>query len=264
MTQPIGNPNLDNASKARAVHGDRTALRIALRLWGIDERDAQAWLTGPRSKPMQLDWRIARDRAAAGADIVVHVVRPAARRSDGFCWNCIGANGALNRSLDHAHTEIALFAGDARELPGSARATGPSRARSTSRRRSTRSTVPACVRRASARRTNHGAAGFARADRYAARCDGCVSRRESIVGRRKPRPGLRRSASAKYGIRNITTGVTTNRQMASMVSRIRTPSVRIGIDNIRSPTTGHHACCHSTRIFAPLPARSATAEIKMT
>ncbi|WP_071335939.1 hypothetical protein [Burkholderia contaminans] len=117
MTQPIGNPNLDNASKARAVHSDRTALRIALRLWGVDERDAQAWLTGPRSKPMQLDWRIARDRAAAGADIVVHVVRPAARRSDGFCWNCIGANGALNRSLDHARTEIALFAGDARELP---------------------------------------------------------------------------------------------------------------------------------------------------
>ncbi|MBZ5788847.1 hypothetical protein K8353_01905 [Burkholderia contaminans] len=117
MTQPIGNPNLDNASNARAVHGGGTALRIALRLWGIDEHDAQAWLTGLRSRHMRLDWRIARDRDAAGADIVVHVVKPAARRSDGFCWNCIGANGALNRSLDHARTEIALFAGDERELP---------------------------------------------------------------------------------------------------------------------------------------------------
>ncbi|MBN3769687.1 hypothetical protein [Burkholderia sp. Se-20378] len=117
MTRPIGNPNLDNASNARAVHGDGAALRIALRLWGIDEHDAQAWLAGPRSRQIRLDWRIARDRAAAGADIVVHVVKPAARRPDGFCWNCIGANGALSRSLDHARTEIALFAGDESELP---------------------------------------------------------------------------------------------------------------------------------------------------
>lgn len=117
MTQPIGNPNLDNASIAWTVHGDGTALRVALRLWGIDEHDAQAWLPGLRSRHTRLDWRIARDRAAVGADIVVHVVKPAARGSDGFCWNCIGANGALNRSLDHARTEVALFAGDDRELP---------------------------------------------------------------------------------------------------------------------------------------------------
>ncbi|WP_124487320.1 MULTISPECIES: hypothetical protein [unclassified Burkholderia] len=117
MTQPIDHPNRDLASNARVPHGGRRALRIALRLWGIDERDAQAWLPGLRSQHPQLAWRIARDRAAAGADIVVHVVNPAARPSDGFCWNCIGANGALARPLDRARTEVALLAGDAHALP---------------------------------------------------------------------------------------------------------------------------------------------------
>jgi len=117
MTRPIDHPNLDPASNARAPHGRRPALRVALRLWGIDERDAQSRLGGLRARHPQLDWRIARDSAAAGADIVVHVVKPMARRSDGFCWNCIGANRALTRSLERARTEIALFAGDARELP---------------------------------------------------------------------------------------------------------------------------------------------------
>lgn len=117
MTQPIGNPNRDNSSKSHAAHGDVATLRVALRLWGIDERDAQTWLTGLRSRHTRLSWRIARDRAAAGADIVVHVVKPVTRRPDRFCWNCIGANGALKRSLEGARTEIALFAGDTRQLP---------------------------------------------------------------------------------------------------------------------------------------------------
>ncbi|WP_124663335.1 hypothetical protein [Burkholderia sp. Bp8998] len=117
MTRPIDHPNLDPASKAHALPGRRRALRVALRLWGIDERDAQTWLAGLRSRHPQLAWKIARDRAAAGADIVVHVVKPATRQSDGFCWNCTGANGALTRPLDRTRTEIALFAGDARALP---------------------------------------------------------------------------------------------------------------------------------------------------
>ncbi|WP_059510650.1 hypothetical protein [Burkholderia diffusa] len=117
MTQPIDNPNRNHASNARVLPDSRRALRVALRLWGIDERDAQTWLPGLRSRHPQLHWRIARDRAAAGADIVVHVVKPALRGSDGFCWNCTGANAALSRPLDRTRVEMALFAGNAEQLP---------------------------------------------------------------------------------------------------------------------------------------------------
>ncbi|MBN3786456.1 hypothetical protein [Burkholderia sp. Ac-20353] len=117
MTRPTGKPNISDALNARAPHSRGPVLRVALSLWGIDERDAQTWLAGLRSLHPRLDWWIARDRAAAGYDIVVHVVKPTAHRPGGFCWNCIGANGALNRSLAGTRTEIALFAGDASQLP---------------------------------------------------------------------------------------------------------------------------------------------------
>ncbi|WP_321808815.1 hypothetical protein [Burkholderia sp. BCC1993] len=117
MTRPTGSPDINNALNARAPQSRGPALRVALRLWGVDERDGQAWLVGLRPRHARLDWWIARDRAAAGADIVVHVVKPTAHRPDGFCWNCIGASGALNRSLEGERTEIALFTGDASQMP---------------------------------------------------------------------------------------------------------------------------------------------------
>ncbi|CAM2171795.1 conserved hypothetical protein [Burkholderia latens] len=117
MTRPIDHLNASGASNAHAPDGLRRVLRVALRLWGVDERTAQGWLPWLQSQHPRLAWQIARDRAAVGADVVVHVVKPSARRSDGFCWNSIGANGAMVRSRDGARSEVALLAGHTRQLP---------------------------------------------------------------------------------------------------------------------------------------------------
>ncbi len=93
----------------------RTPLRIALRLWGIDEAAAQFWLDDLPTLNGLVSWDIAFDRRAKGADVVVHLVKPTANSE--FCWNCVGANAALKRPASAYGMELALFAGDASAMP---------------------------------------------------------------------------------------------------------------------------------------------------
>jgi hypothetical protein len=93
----------------------RAPLRIALRLWGIDEATAQFWLDDLPTLGGLVSWEIAVDRRATGADVVVHLVKPAANSE--FCWNCVGANAALKRPASTYGMELALFAGDTIAMP---------------------------------------------------------------------------------------------------------------------------------------------------
>ncbi|MFC4702180.1 hypothetical protein [Paraburkholderia caffeinitolerans] len=92
-------------------------LQVALRLWGFDEREVRSWIDDLPSLDGTLNWSIARERAADGAAVVVHVVKPSPRAQDAFCWNCVGANRAMVCALEGTRPEIVLFAGDAAQLP---------------------------------------------------------------------------------------------------------------------------------------------------
>lgn len=92
-------------------------LRVALRLWGFDEREVHSWLDDLPTLDGMLNWTIARERAAEWAALVVHVVKPSPRAQDAFCWNCVGANRAMVCALEGTRPEIVLFAGDATQLP---------------------------------------------------------------------------------------------------------------------------------------------------
>jgi hypothetical protein len=45
------------------------------------------------------------------------MVRPSRLTGDGFCWNCVGANRAVFRSMAECGTEMILFEGKAEHLP---------------------------------------------------------------------------------------------------------------------------------------------------
>jgi hypothetical protein len=95
----------------------RAPLRIALRLWGIDEATAQFWLDDLPTLNGLVSWEIAVDRRAKGADVIVHLVKPSQTADNAFCWNCVGANAALKRPSSAYGMELALFAGDAGAMP---------------------------------------------------------------------------------------------------------------------------------------------------
>lgn len=97
--------------------GNRHTLRIALRLWGLDEPVVKSWVSELPALNGLLSWEITNSRIADGADIVVHMVKPSRPAPGAFCWNCVGANRAMARSLHMSHAEMVLFVGAADELP---------------------------------------------------------------------------------------------------------------------------------------------------
>ncbi|WP_144157893.1 hypothetical protein [Paraburkholderia sp. BCC1885] len=92
-------------------------LRIALRLWGLNEPTVKSWINELPTLNGLLSWEVAHSRIVDDADIVVHMVKPSRKGPEAFCWNCVGANRAMVRSLDVSHTEMVLFAGGADQLP---------------------------------------------------------------------------------------------------------------------------------------------------
>jgi hypothetical protein len=61
-------------------------------------------------------WKISRVRRETDADIVVHLVKPARRADDAFCWHSIQANRAVLASYAAGRNEMVLFAGSTDEL----------------------------------------------------------------------------------------------------------------------------------------------------
>ena len=117
MTKP------NNAIHARTPQIDRDArnglrpLCIALRLWGYEESEVQSWMSELPGLNGAITWTISRDRLARGADVVVHMVRPSRLAGNAFCWNSVGANRAVDRSVAECGTEMILFEGKAEHLP---------------------------------------------------------------------------------------------------------------------------------------------------
>ena len=100
-------------------HGLPLALTVAVRPWGFSNAELSSWLPDLSSLNGLLRWTVAHDRAAAGADVVVHFVRPSTHDRNALCWNCVGANRAMITALEKQRLELVLFAGDANELPQS-------------------------------------------------------------------------------------------------------------------------------------------------
>ncbi|MDN7856307.1 hypothetical protein [Burkholderia cepacia] len=117
MTKPASGERADLARLTRCHRNYSTALRIALRPWGFDACVVQSWINALPTLDRAIAWEIATDRRAPGADIVVHVVRPAPAARGQFCWNGIGANYALRQSLAACGTELALLIGDSNQMP---------------------------------------------------------------------------------------------------------------------------------------------------
>jgi hypothetical protein len=117
MTKPTDSLPREHATDPNTDHTTPQPLHIALRPWGFDEHEVQAWLDSLPSLNNMLNWTLARDRAAESAALVVHVVKPSPRAQDTFCWNCVGANRAMVCALEGTRPEIVLFAGNATQLP---------------------------------------------------------------------------------------------------------------------------------------------------
>jgi len=92
-------------------------MRVCLRLWGIDERAAAAWLADLPTLGGRISWEIARKPEAGPADLMIHLVKPSRPVSGAFCWNCVGANEAIRRGNASGTPQIALFSGKASRLP---------------------------------------------------------------------------------------------------------------------------------------------------
>ncbi|WP_346778654.1 hypothetical protein [Burkholderia sp. Ac-20353] len=117
MTKPASVERADMARLARCHRNERAPLRIALRPWGFDARTVESWIHALPTLDRTIEWGIAADRRAPGADIVVHIVKPAPGARGQFCWNSVGANYALRQSLAACGTELALLIGDADQMP---------------------------------------------------------------------------------------------------------------------------------------------------
>jgi hypothetical protein len=86
-------------------------------MWGFDEYEVKSRMSELPALNGLLSWEIAHSRYAEGADMVLHLVNPSRPAPGGFCWNCLGANRAMVRSLETSRTEMVLFAGAAGQLP---------------------------------------------------------------------------------------------------------------------------------------------------
>ncbi|EIM99269.1 hypothetical protein WQE_19974 [Paraburkholderia hospita] len=113
MTKPT-NPIRTNISHTPRNNG-RT-LSIALRLWGFDELEVQSWMGELPDLNGTIAWKISRVRRETDADIVVHLVKPARRADDVFCWHSIQANRAVLASYAAGRYEMVLFTGSTDEL----------------------------------------------------------------------------------------------------------------------------------------------------
>jgi hypothetical protein len=100
-----------------AAPGNQHTLRIVLRLWGVDEPVVKSWISELPTCNGVLSWEVSNSCVADGAHIVVNMVKPSRHASGAFCWNCVGANRAMVRSVDMSHTEMTLFVGAADRLP---------------------------------------------------------------------------------------------------------------------------------------------------
>lgn len=117
MPFPSRSIHIDNTLAPNLSRSNRHSLRIALRLWGFDESAVKSRMSESPTLNGLLSWDIARSRDAEGVDMVLHLVNPSRPAPGSFCWNCLGANRAMVRSLETSRTEMVLFAGTADQLP---------------------------------------------------------------------------------------------------------------------------------------------------
>lgn len=99
------------------MNASRKSMRVGLRLWGFYEFEVEGWLQDLPDSGGKASWEIARHRDGAELDMVIHLVRSTSASCGPFCWNCVGADRAMQRSIGSPTTHIALFFGDVRRLP---------------------------------------------------------------------------------------------------------------------------------------------------
>ena len=117
MSVPSRSFHFDTMPALDITHRNHGSLRIALRLWGFDESIVKARMNELPALNGLVSWEIAHSPNAEGADMVLHLVNPSRPAPGAFCWNCLGANRAMVRSLETSRTEMVLFAGTADQLP---------------------------------------------------------------------------------------------------------------------------------------------------
>ena len=99
------------------MNTSRNPMRVGLRLWGFYDFEVEGWLRDLPDFGGGAAWEIARHRDGAALDMVIHLVRATSVSCGPFCWNCVGADRAMQRSIGSPTTHIALFFGDVRRLP---------------------------------------------------------------------------------------------------------------------------------------------------
>jgi hypothetical protein len=99
------------------MNSSRNAMRVGLRLWGFYDFEVEGWLHDLPGSGEKASWEIARHRDSTELDMVIHLVRATSASCGPFCWNCVGADRAMQRSIGGPVTHIALFFGDVRRLP---------------------------------------------------------------------------------------------------------------------------------------------------
>ena len=117
MQSKSGRIRVSNGPINNAAADNQHTLRIALRLWGLDESAVKSWIGELPTLDGSLSWELAHSQIPDGADMVVHTVKPSRHAPGSFCWNCVGANRAMLRSWDMSRTEMVLFVGAADQLP---------------------------------------------------------------------------------------------------------------------------------------------------
>ena len=117
MPVPSRSIHIDKTPVRDFMRSNRRNIRIALRLWGFDESVVKSRMNELPSLNGLLSWEIARSRNGEGSDVVLHLVNPSRPAPGAFCWNCLGANRAMVRSLETSRTEMVFFAGAAEQLP---------------------------------------------------------------------------------------------------------------------------------------------------
>ncbi|TCG09272.1 hypothetical protein BZM27_06435 [Paraburkholderia steynii] len=116
MTTPTNTTRTNATDLHRAARENGQTVRVALRLWGFDESEVQSWASELPDMDGAIAWKISRVRRETDADIVVHLVKPARRTNDAFCWHSIQANRAVLASYAAGRNEMVLFTGSADEL----------------------------------------------------------------------------------------------------------------------------------------------------
>jgi hypothetical protein len=99
------------------MDSNRHLIRVGLRLWGFYDFEVEGWLQGLPSSAAKASWEVVRNREGKELDMVLHLVRSTSASCGPFCWNCVGANRAMQRSIGSSTTHLALFFGDVRRLP---------------------------------------------------------------------------------------------------------------------------------------------------